>query len=152
VARSDAIIERLEGNEGASDVLQKHLAYEQALNFDSPLVLGNKLTLLQNGPETYRAMFAAIRGAKNHINLETYIFNDDEIGGQFADLLLERQAAGVVNLIARQRWRHPDAGGVFRPPARGRNPGAGIQPGESAGRQQEGMAAQQPRSPQAAGD
>jgi len=99
-ARSDAILERLEGQDGASDVLQKHLAYEQAVNVDSPLVLGNKLTLLQNGPATYRAMFAAIRAARDHINLETYIFEDDETGRQFADLLLERQAAGVqVNVI-----------------------------------------------------
>jgi cardiolipin synthase len=112
VARSDAILQRLEGNEGASDVLEKHLAYEQAVNADSPLVLGNKLTLLQNGPETYRAMFAAIRAARDHINLETYIFEDDEIGGQFADLLLERQAAGVqVNLI------YDSVGGLLTPAA-----------------------------------
>jgi len=63
-------------------------------------VLGNKLVLLQDGPATYQAMSAAIRQAKDHINLETYIFEDDDIGTQFADLLLERQAAGVqVNLI-----------------------------------------------------
>jgi len=110
VARSDAILQRLEGSDGASDVLQKHLAYEQAVNADSPLVLGNKLTLLQNGPATYQAMFAAIRGAKNHINLETYIFNDDEAGNQFSDLLLERQAAGVqVNVI------YDSVGGISTP-------------------------------------
>lgn len=98
--RSDAIIVQLEGNEGASTVLDRHLAYEQAVNADSPLVLGNKLTLLQNGPATYGAMFAAIRAAQDHINLETYIFGDDEVGRQFADLLLERQATGVqVNVI-----------------------------------------------------
>jgi len=28
-------------------------------------------------------MFAAIRGARDHINLETYIIEDDEIGTQF---------------------------------------------------------------------
>lgn len=98
--RSAAIIDRLEGSSGDSDILQKHLAMEQAINIDSPLVLGNKLTLLQDGPATYQAMFAAIRAAKDNINLETYIFEDDDIGQQFADLLLERQAAGVqVNLI-----------------------------------------------------
>ena len=112
VARSDAILQRLEGSDGASDVLQKHLAYEQAVNVDSPLVLGNKLTLLQNGPETYRAMFAAIRAARNHINLETYIFDDDEAGRQFSDLLLERQAAGVqVNVI------YDSVGGIMTPAA-----------------------------------
>jgi cardiolipin synthase len=98
--RSDAILARLDAKPGATDVLQKHLAHEQAINTNSPLVLGNKLTLLQNGPATYRAMFAAIRAAKDHINLESYIFDDDEIGRQFSDLLLERQAAGVqVNII-----------------------------------------------------
>jgi cardiolipin synthase A/B len=110
--RSDAILGQLEGNKPATDVLQKHLAYEQAVNADSPLMLGNKLTLLQNGPATYQAMFAAIRGAKNHINLETYIFDADEAGNRFADLLLERQAAGVqVNVI------HDSVGGIATPAA-----------------------------------
>jgi cardiolipin synthase len=111
-ARSDAILVRLEGQDGASNVLQKHLAYEQAVNADSPLVLGNKLTLLQNGPATYQAMFAAIRAAKDHINLETYIFDDDDAGKQFSDLLLERQAAGVqVNVI------YDSVGGLTTPQA-----------------------------------
>lgn len=100
-ARGAAIIDRLEGAAaGDSDILQKHLAMEQAINADSPLVLGNRLTLLQDGPVTYQAMFAAMRAARDHIHLETYIFADDDIGRQFAELLLERQAAGVqVNLI-----------------------------------------------------
>lgn len=99
-ARSDAIIAQLEGKGGDSDLLEKHLAYEQAVNSDTPLVLGNKLSLLQNGPATYQAMFTAMRAARDHINLQTYIFSDDEVGRQFSDLLLERQAAGVqVNVI-----------------------------------------------------
>jgi cardiolipin synthase len=99
-SKSTAILEELKSKSGDIDILQKHLALEQAINADSPLVLGNKLVLLQDGPATYQAMFAAMRKAKDHINLETYIFEDDDIGKQFADLLLERQAAGVqVNLI-----------------------------------------------------
>ena len=99
-SKSAAILEELKSKSGDIDILQKHLALEQAINADSPLALGNKLVLLQDGPATYQAMFAAIRKAKDHINLETYIFEDDDIGRQFADLLLERQAAGVqVNLI-----------------------------------------------------
>ena len=40
------------------------------------------------------------QNAKDHINFETYIFDDDEIGRSFADLLLQKQAEGVqVNLI-----------------------------------------------------
>ena len=111
-ARSDAILDRLEGKGGDSEMLDKHLAYEQAVNADSPLVLGNKLTLLQNGPATYQAMFAAIREARDHINLETYIFGDDEAGNRFSDLLLERQAAGVqVNVI------HDSVGAMLTPKA-----------------------------------
>lgn len=99
-AAGDKILAHLESGTGATDVLQKHLAYEQAVNATSALVLGNKLTLLQNGPETYEAMFTAIRAAKDSINLETYIFDDDESGRKFSELLLERQAAGVqVNVI-----------------------------------------------------
>ncbi|MDP1682118.1 MAG: phospholipase D-like domain-containing protein [Burkholderiales bacterium] len=99
-SKSAGIIEGLKRKSGDIDILEKHLAMEQAINADSPLVLGNKLILLQDGPATYQAMFAAIGKAKDHINLETYIFEDDDIGKQFADLLLERQAAGVqVNLI-----------------------------------------------------
>lgn len=98
--KSVTIIAELKSKSGDIDILQKHLAMEQAINADSPLVLGNKLVLLQDGPATYQAMFAAMRMAKDHINLETYIFEDDDIGKQFADLLLERQVAGVqVNLI-----------------------------------------------------
>ncbi len=110
--RGERILDQLEGAQGASDVLAKHLAYEQAVNVGSPLVLGNKLTLLQDGPETYAAMFADIRNARDHINLETYIFDDDVAGRQFADLLLERQAAGVqVNII------HDSFGSITTPAA-----------------------------------
>lgn len=111
-AKSDAIIAGLEGKRGPSDVLDKHLAYEQSVNAGSPLVLGNKLTLLQNGPATYRAMFSAIGGARDHINLETYIFDDDEAGREFSTLLLQRQAAGVqVNVI------YDSVGGLLNGPA-----------------------------------
>ncbi len=98
--KSTAILQDLKKESGNIDILQKHLAFEQAINPDDPLVLGNKLGLLQDGPATYKAMFMAIRAAKHNINLETYIFEDGEIGEQFASLLLEKQAAGVqVNLI-----------------------------------------------------
>jgi cardiolipin synthase len=94
---SATILEKLGGGETA--VLQRHVAVEEAVA-DSPLVLGNRVTLLQDGAATYKAMFAAIRAAKNHVNIETYIFEHDETGRRFADLLLKKQAAGVqVNLI-----------------------------------------------------
>ncbi|HYQ59848.1 MAG TPA: phospholipase D-like domain-containing protein, partial [Desulfatiglandales bacterium] len=49
-------------------------------------------------------MFKAIRNAKDHINLETFIVEDiivsDETGQRLSDLLLQKQAEGVqVNLL-----------------------------------------------------
>ena len=45
-------------------------------------------------------MFAAIEAAKDHINLETYILEDDEVGQRFAQALISKQQQGVqVNII-----------------------------------------------------
>ena len=61
---------------------------------------GIKPTLLIDGPATYEAMLKAIQNAADHINFETFIFEDDDIGRRFADLLMEKQQQGVqVNLI-----------------------------------------------------
>src|SRR3990170_2953266 len=97
--KNAAILAELKRKSGDIDVLEKQIALEQAI-VGSPLIIGNKVTLLQDGATTYPAMFAAIRKARDHINLESYIIEDDEIGRQFADLLLEQQGRGVqVNLI-----------------------------------------------------
>jgi len=96
---SAAVMERLKKHTGPTDILDRHIALIESIG-GSPLVAGNKVTLLIDGPATYEAMFKAIQNAKDHINLETYIFADDEIGQLFSDLLLQRQAEGVqVNLI-----------------------------------------------------
>ncbi|MDB5842559.1 MAG: cls [Herminiimonas sp.] len=78
----------------------KALAALEEAATGSPLIAGNKVTLLFDGPRTMNAMMAAISSAKNNINLETYIFDQDEIGIKFADLLIAKQQAGVqVNII-----------------------------------------------------
>ena len=98
-AQSAAILERLKNRSCETGILDRHLAVEQSF-VDSPLVVGNHVTLLKDGPATYRAMFAAIRKARNHINLETYIIEDDEVGRNFSDLLMEKQKQGVqVSMI-----------------------------------------------------
>jgi cardiolipin synthase len=98
-AQSAAILEKLERSGQGGDLLRRHIAIEEAVT-GSPLVAGNKVTLLEDGPATYRSMFAAMRGARDHINLEVYIFRDDEVGREFQELLLAKQAQGVqVNLM-----------------------------------------------------
>ncbi len=65
-----------------------------------PLIAGNRCTLLFDGPQTMRAMLAAIQAARNNINLETYIFDQDAMGLAFADALIAKQQQGVtVNIV-----------------------------------------------------
>lgn len=66
-----------------------------AAGMESALIPGNKVTLLFDGPKTMAAMEAAIQGAQHSIHLETYIFDQDPIGLHFAELLMQRQRAGV---------------------------------------------------------
>ena len=97
--RSAAILAGLQRQSGDLDILDKQIALEQSIS-GSPLLLGNQVRLLQDGASTYAAMFEAIRGARDHINLESYIIEDDAMGTAFADLLLAQQARGVqVNVI-----------------------------------------------------
>jgi cardiolipin synthase A/B len=97
--QSKAIMEKLKQSVEPTDVLGRHIAVVESVT-ESPLTKGNKVTLLADGENAYVAMFKIMQNAKDHINLESYIIEDDEAGRKFADLLLQRQANGVqVNLI-----------------------------------------------------
>jgi len=97
--KSKAILARLQKSVDQTDFLERHTAVVESVT-ESPLTKGNKVTLLADGPATYAAMFKAIQNAKGHINLESYIFEDDETGRKFSELLLQKQAEGVqVNVI-----------------------------------------------------
>ncbi len=92
-------MDRLKKEAGPTDILEHHVTLVESIS-GSPLIAGNKVTLLIDGPATYAAMFQAIQNAKDHIHLETYVFEDDEVGRRFADLLIQKQSEGVqVNLI-----------------------------------------------------
>jgi cardiolipin synthase len=65
-----------------------------------PLVGGNHVELLIDGAATYAAMFAAIDGAHDHINLESYIVEADGPGEELARRLIAKCREGVkVNLL-----------------------------------------------------
>jgi cardiolipin synthase len=97
--QSKAIMERLKQSVAPTDILGRHTVVVESIT-DSPLTKGNKVTLLADGQATYAAMFKILQNAKDHINLESYIFEDDEVGRTFADLLLKKQSEGVrVNII-----------------------------------------------------
>ena len=110
-AQSKAVIDGLRRRAPDSGIFERHLALEEAIA-GSPLTTGNQVQLLQDGPATYRAMLDAIASARDHINMETYIFDDDEVGQHFAQALIAKQQQGVqVNLI------HDSVGTISTPRA-----------------------------------
>jgi cardiolipin synthase len=75
-------------------------AHALVAGLGEPLVTGNRVDLLQDGPGTYAAMFEAIDNASDHINLESYILEAEGPGEEFARRLIARVKAGVrVNVL-----------------------------------------------------
>lgn len=73
-------------------MLMRHLA--------EPLVGGNRVDIVQDGSATFRAMLAAIDGARDHVNIESYIVEEDGPGEVIAQHLLRRCREGLrVNLL-----------------------------------------------------
>jgi cardiolipin synthase len=57
---------------------------------------GNELKLLENGEEYYPRLFDAIAGARSEILFETFIWQEDRIGIEFAQLLAAAARRGVT--------------------------------------------------------
>jgi cardiolipin synthase len=60
-----------------------------------PLVGGNRVTVLRNGDEIFPSMLEAIRGAKETITFENYIYWSGQVGHEFSVALAERARNGV---------------------------------------------------------
>ena len=64
-----------------------------------PLLNGNHVELLQDGPETFAAMFEAVAEAHDHINVASYIVDAEGPGQELLSRLVARRRQGVeVNL------------------------------------------------------
>lgn len=98
--QSQAVLQRLAERGEPTDIFRRHLALEEEL-VGSPLTTGNAVVLLKDGPATYRAMLQAIESARDHIHLETYIFDADAVGQRFADALLRQRQRGVAVHVIR---------------------------------------------------
>ena len=94
---AEELIERLLVTEVASvagaqfttlKVLGDQVSHFKVLNF-------NHIELLRGGDETYPAMLGAIRAASRSIVLQTYIFDRDVLGIEFAQALIDAHLRGV---------------------------------------------------------
>jgi cardiolipin synthase A/B len=93
--QSAAVLSRLAAQAPDAGALERHLALEQAVA-ESPLFIGNQVTILRDGDQTFPAMFAAIRAAEHYLYLEYYIFEDVSCNGeQLGDLLVAKAQSGV---------------------------------------------------------
>lgn len=95
-----------EGDNPKPAPANESLALQQQYNLQlsisqSPLVSGNKVTLLPDGTAAFEAFFQAIARARDSINLEYFILADVASGGtRLSETLLDRLSAGVkVNMI-----------------------------------------------------
>ncbi|MGL4667547.1 MAG: phospholipase D-like domain-containing protein, partial [Saezia sp.] len=60
-----------------------------------PITIASDYELLEDGSQTFGAIFDAIRNAKHTIHVEYYIYEPDETGTQLRDLLTEKAQQGV---------------------------------------------------------
>lgn len=90
-----AVLARVKAQAPDADALDRHLAVEQIIA-KGPLYAGNSVQVLQDGTATFPAMFSAISGARNYLDLEYYIFQDVQCNGRdLGDLLVQKSRAGV---------------------------------------------------------
>lgn len=64
-------------------------------NSKSLLTQDNSIRILNNGDQTFDALLTDLRAAQSSIHMEYYIFENDTLGSEVADILIERAVAGV---------------------------------------------------------
>ncbi|MGX5820631.1 cardiolipin synthase [Chitinophaga lutea] len=80
-----------------SDLVRNKTGIARLLFRDTlaPITSDNEVKLLINGEEKFPALMEALRAAQHHIHLEYYIFEEDIIGREVMDILMEKAKAGV---------------------------------------------------------
>ncbi len=62
----------------------------------SPLATGNHIKVLINGENKFPEVIQALLAAKDHIHIEYYIYEDDEIGRTIENILIQKAQEGVT--------------------------------------------------------
>ncbi|MFA6945557.1 MAG: cardiolipin synthase, partial [Pedobacter sp.] len=61
----------------------------------SPLTSNNAVKLMVNGENKFPDVLKALKEAKDHIHIEYYIFEDDKIGRQIEEILIQKVKEGL---------------------------------------------------------
>lgn len=91
---------RKEGNRFITDVNRAM----NAIAPEHPMLEGNRITPLVDGDEAYPEMLAAIKSARDHIHLQSFIFARDAAGRMFMDALAKKAQEGVTVRILYDRF------------------------------------------------
>jgi cardiolipin synthase len=82
----------------------------------TPPLQGNRTEVFIDADAAYDRMEAAIRSARRHVHMMSYIYRDDLAGGRFRDLLTEKATEGVeVRLLVDAVGSHEMGAGFFLP-------------------------------------
>jgi cardiolipin synthase A/B len=81
--------------EAPVDPRSEHFIHVLESTCNTALNQHNKIEILTDGTAFYPAMIDAIRGARETINLECYIFQNGDVADRFVNALCERAGAGV---------------------------------------------------------
>ena len=77
-----------------SDAVKQEIKLARSLN-GAYFYSNNSVETFTSGAEKFRQMFDDIRNARSSINLQYYIFEDDTIGNELANLLIDKASQGV---------------------------------------------------------
>jgi len=85
-----AALEEYNNDAAVRELVEAVRSYSSA-----PLMSGNAVSALIDGPQTYASIESDLRQARHHIHIETFIFGAGEIGRRFAQLLAAKRQEGV---------------------------------------------------------
>lgn len=86
--------------DGSLTRAQKEIVSYNLNATDNPVFFGNDVKVFTNGPDKLKALLEDIEKAKKSINMEYYIFDDDETGKIVMEALCKKAREGVkVKLI-----------------------------------------------------
>ena len=81
-----------------------------------PLLGGNRITPLLTGDEAFPKMLEAIREARHHVHLQSFIVGNDAVGREFMEAIAAKARDGVRVRVLYDRFGSSHAlwGGLFR--------------------------------------
>lgn len=63
---------------------------------DTPMMIGNSISVFTEGYEKFESLKRDLKAANKYILLQYYIFTDDKIGHEIAEILIDKARSGVM--------------------------------------------------------